>query len=67
MAPSACGCLRHTTGGDLGGMGDGAPKFEVGGRPYIRPPNILRTSVIGCEAKYELTKNGLQEELWVVK
>jgi len=28
----------------------------MGGRPCIRPPNISRSTVIGCEAKYELTK-----------
>ena len=31
-------------------------KFEVGDGPCIRPPNILRSTVIGCDAKYELTK-----------
>jgi len=53
------------TGGDFGGT---APKFEVEdkcmGRPS--PQYILRTFVIGCEEKYELTKKGLQEEFWVV-
>ena len=49
-----------STGGDLGGSGGMVhPKFEVRERQCIRPPNILRTTVIGCEAKYELTKNGL--------
>jgi len=28
----------------------------VGDGPCIRPPNISRSTVIGCEAKYELTK-----------
>jgi len=45
---------------DLGGWGrrdwGGPQKFEVENAPCIRPPNISRTSVIGCEAKYELTK-----------
>ena len=34
--------------------GDGPPKFEVGGRPtHSSPPNILRSSVVGCARKYE--------------
>jgi len=41
----------------LSGTGGRSPKkFEVGGSPMHPSPNILRTSVIGCEAKYELTK-----------
>src|SRR6218665_2644008 len=37
-----------TRGRNLGGTGGTAPpKFEVGGRPCIRPPNILRSSVVG--------------------
>ena len=28
----------------------------MGDGPCINPPNILRSTVIGCEAKYELTK-----------
>ena len=45
-------------GGDLWETaGDGlTQKCEVGDDPSIRPPNILRSTVIGCEAKYELTK-----------
>ena len=27
-------------------------------------PNILRSTVIGCEAKYELNKRGLKEEFF---
>ena len=27
-----------------------------------RPPNILKSIVMGCEAKYELTKKRCQEE-----
>ena len=34
----------------------------MGDGPCIRPLNILRSTAIGCEAKYELTKNGLKEE-----
>src|SRR6218665_1286526 len=33
-------------------LGDGPPKISDGGRPMHPSPNILRTSVIGCEAKY---------------
>ena len=40
-------------GGDLG---DGPPKFEVGTAHASVPSNILRSVVIGCEAKYKLTK-----------
>src|SRR6218665_2663574 len=36
------------------------PKFEVRGRPMHPSPNILRSTVIGCEAKYELTKKRCQ-------
>ena|SRR6218665_2542431 len=43
----------------------GRSLFEMGDRPYIRPPNILRSTVIACEAKYELTKNGSQREIFV--
>jgi len=30
----------------------------------IRPPNIMRSAVIGCEAKYELTKQRCQGEIF---
>ena len=36
--------------------GGGPQKFEVGDGPCIRPPTILRTTIIGCEAKYKLPK-----------
>src|SRR6218665_626574 len=39
-----------------GDWGDGSPKFEVGGRPVHPSPNILRSSVIGCVRKYEVSK-----------
>ena len=57
------------TGGDLGGedRGRSPQNIEVGDAHASVPPHILRTSVIGCEAKYELTKKGLKEEFWVVK
>jgi len=34
----------------------------VGDSPCIRPPNILRSTVIGCEIKYELTQKSVKEE-----
>jgi len=41
----------------VGHLGDGPSKtFEEGNGPCIRLPNILRSTVIGCEAKYELIK-----------
>ena len=43
-----------------GNWGDGFPKIWNGDGPCIRPPNILRSTVIGCEAKYELTKKRCQ-------
>src|SRR6218665_430241 len=41
-----------TRGGDLGGLGDGPPKFEVGEGPCIRSPS----SAVGCARKYEQSK-----------
>jgi len=50
------------------GLGDGPPtKFEVGTAHASVPLNILRITVIGCEAKIELTEKGLQEEIRVAK
>ena len=47
-------------GGDLGGTVP--PKFEVGGRPCIGPPNILRISVVGWARKLEQSKKiGVKE------
>ena len=45
-------------GGDFNrGTGDGpSQNLRWGDGPCIRPPDILRSSVIGCVAKYELTK-----------
>ena len=55
-------------GGNLGGTGKTVPqKCEVGDGPCICPPNILRSSVIGCAAKYELTKTGVMKECFVLK
>ena len=31
----------------------------------IRPPNILRSTVFGCEAKYELTKKGVKDQYFL--
>ena len=44
----------------MGTGGRPSPKFEVGDGPCIRHPNVLRSIVIGCEAKYELTKKSLK-------
>ena len=43
-------------GGDLGG--------EVGGRPMHMAPNISRSSVIECVAKYELTLKRCHGEIF---
>src|SRR6218665_1931678 len=44
-------------GGDLGGRLEGSsPKNLRWGRPMHPSPNISRSSVIGCVAKYKLTK-----------
>jgi len=47
-------------GGDLGGTGGRSPKIWGGDGPCIRPSNILRSTVIGCVEKYELTKKRCQ-------
>ena len=44
-----------------------SPKFEGGRRPMHPSPNISRNTVIGCEAKYEVTKKVLQQEFRVGK
>src|SRR6218665_3853812 len=49
-------------GGDLGRLHGGTvppKKFDVGDGPCIRPPNILRRSVVGCARKYEQSKKGV--------
>ena len=54
-------------GGDLEiDWGDGPPNIWGGGRPNVSP-TILRSIVIGCEAKYELSKKGVKEEFFVLK
>ena len=53
--------------GDLGGTGGTPPKnkFEVEDGPCIRPPNTLRSSVIGSVAKNELSfKKGVKEDMF---
>ena len=63
-------------GGDLGELGDGPPKIEVG-TAHAPPPNILRSSVVGCARKYEQSKKtchqgiifrnrGFPREEWVI-
>src|SRR6218665_3264207 len=40
-----------------GGLGDGPPQsLRWGDGPCIRPPNILRSSVVGCARNYEKSK-----------
>ena len=51
-------------GGDLGGLGDGPPKFGVGTANASVSPNISRSSVIGCVWKYELSKKRCHEEIF---
>src|SRR6218665_3909425 len=52
-------------GGDLGGRSP--PKFEMGAGLCIRPPNISRSSVIGCVSKLKLSKKGVIKEFFVLK
>jgi len=54
-------------GGDLEGLGDGHPKFEVGDYLCIRPPNISRSNVIGCVRKCELSKQRCHQEIFCLK
>ena len=56
---------RRSMSGDLGGTWRTVPpKFEVGDDPCIRLPNILRSSVIGCVWKYELSKERCHEGIF---
>src|SRR6218665_2052981 len=67
MCTYICLCSQ-VMGGDLGRTGGTvAQNLRWGDGPRIRPPNILRSTVIGCEAKYELIKKGLKEEFLVLK
>src|SRR6218665_3448506 len=44
-------------GGNLGETGGRSPQsLRWGDGPCIRPPNILRSSVVGCAGKYEELK-----------
>ena len=50
-----------------GTVGTVPPKFEVGDGPCIRPPNILRSSVVGCARKYEQSlKKGVIKQFFSV-
>ena len=53
----------------LRGTGGRSPrKLRWGDCPCIRPPNILRSNFMRCEAKYELTKKlGVKEEYFCLK
>src|SRR6218665_4171128 len=53
-------------GGDLRGLGDGPPNFDVVDGPCILRFNtcILRSSVVGCARKYEQSKKGVIKELF---
>src|SRR6218665_1415105 len=55
MVSVAHGRKPRGTGGTV------PPKFEVGDGPCIRPPNISRSSVIGCVLKYERGKKRCHE------
>ena len=60
-----CFCSNKGRGGDLGGTGGTVPPtFQVGDGPCIRPPNILRSSVVGCARKNEQSKNGVIKEFF---
>ena len=46
-----------------GGLGGRSPKkFQVGDGPCIRPPNVFRSSVVGCARKYEQGKKRCLQE-----
>ena len=60
--------LRGTAGDGPKGPRSPLPKIWGAGRPmHSSPLDILRSSVIGCEANYEMTKNGVKEEFFVLK
>src|SRR6218665_3235246 len=67
---SSAPCIRRVAGSNptlaprgrnLGASGGAVPpKFEVGGTAHaFVPPNILRSSVVGCARKYEKSKKGV--------
>ena len=53
-------------GGDLGETGGrSSQNLRWGNGPYIRPPNILRSSVVGCARKCEQSfKKGVIKEFF---
>jgi len=59
--------IGECMGGDLGGLGGMVPpknKLRWGDGQCIRPPNIFRSSVIGCVWKYELSKTWCHEGIF---
>src|SRR6218665_396808 len=67
IPPDAHGHLTdYCRGGDLGGLGGRFPPkiLGAGDGPCIRPPNILRSSVVGCARKNEQSKNGVIKEFF---
>src|SRR6218665_1894426 len=48
----------------LEGTEGGPPKLEVGTAHASVPHNISRSSVIGCERKYELSKKRCHQEIF---
>ena len=53
-------------GGDLGGLGGRSTQIWGGDGPCIRPPNILRSCVVGCVRKYKLSKKtGVIKEVFL--
>ena len=51
-------CSRCVQGRRARGTGGRPPNLRWGDGPRIRPPNILRSSVVGCAQKYEQSKKG---------
>src|SRR6218665_2614335 len=53
----------------MGDWGDGSPqncRWGTDASPMHPSPNILKSTVIGCEAKYELTKKMCQGGIFFV-
>ena len=48
--------MSYVNGRRLRGLRDGPPKLRWGTAHAFVPSNISRTTVIECEAEYELTK-----------
>ena len=52
-------------GGDLGGLGGRSPQnLRWGTAHAFAPFNILRSSVIGCVRKYEVSKKGVTKDFF---